>query len=71
MGVRVLLCDARKLGYCSRGMREFCITQGLSWDEVLKSGMDSDVLLSLNDAMADRLVEEAEMRECQQNRQAV
>ena len=49
--------DARKLGYCSKGMRKIAIKHSLDWQKFLKEGLDSDVLLATNDALIVKLVE--------------
>jgi hypothetical protein len=62
MGVRVQIQDARELGYCSRGMREFCARKQIDWEKFIAEGIDSDELRQYDDAMANRLIEQAEKR---------
>ena len=39
---------------CVDGVKDFCARQGLDWKQVIKHGIDSDVLLQSGDAMAIR-----------------
>lgn len=58
----VTLQDARSLQYCSRGIRDFCSTADISWEDFITNGIESEKLLELNDAMASALVTAAEKR---------
>lgn len=58
----ITLADARALKYCSRGMREMCERHGVSWEKVIKEGIESEELLLWNEAMATKIVEQAEQR---------
>lgn len=55
--------DLRVLGYCNRGSRDFFDRHGLDWREFLHDGIDAEILLSTGDAMASRVVEQAQKRE--------
>lgn len=61
MGVTVLLEDARRLRYCTRGLREGFEKHGLDWGDFLRNGIDSDILLekSGGDEMVKKWVEVA------------
>ena len=56
----VLHRHLRELGYCNRGSREFFSKHGLDWGRFLKEGIEAEKLLATNDAMAARLVAQAE-----------
>lgn len=53
----IQLVDCRELGYCSRGIRKFCLKHGISYTTFLRDGIDSEKLLELNDSMATKIVE--------------
>ncbi len=50
----------REIGYCNRGMRAWCVSQGLDWPEFLKQGISADTLRKTGDAMAARVIAHAE-----------
>lgn len=58
---RVFLHHARKLGYCSKGMREFCLKHGLDYSKFIDEGIGSKELLEKtnHDAMSVAVVEVA------------
>lgn len=63
MGV---LCKAKHgfiLGYCAKGMRSYLSDKGLDYLRFVREGLDSDILLSFDDEMANRLVEVAKKEE--------
>lgn len=47
-------------GYCCRGMRVFAARYNLDYRDFIKNGIDSEVLLSLDDALATDIVRFAE-----------
>lgn len=49
--------DARKVLYCSKGIRFFCTKYGIDYTDFLKNGIEADKLLALNDSMANKVVE--------------
>lgn len=51
----------RRVGYCSRGVREFFSRHGLDYSLFLEEGIDSEILLKVsdNDQMVVDLVEVA------------
>ena len=53
----ITIRDARKLKYCSRGIREFCDRHDLDYTNFIKNGIDCSDLLETGDSMAIRLVE--------------
>lgn len=55
----VTIKHARMAGYCSKGMRVFAKRHNFSWQKFLKEGMDSQILLSTEDAMAIEIVKKA------------
>lgn len=52
---------ARKLKYCSKGIRRLCERYNLSYPDFLKNGIDADYLLEKtnNDWMVEQVVEVA------------
>jgi hypothetical protein len=56
----VKMIHVRKAGQCSAGARAFFYRHNLNWPEFLKSGIDSEILLKTNDALARKVVEVAE-----------
>jgi hypothetical protein len=62
MGVIVRVCDAVALGYCAKGRRELLAQHGLNYLDFVREGFHEDVLLALNDEMANRVVEQARRR---------
>lgn len=50
---------ARKLRYCSKGMRRLCEKYGLDYLDFVKNGIDGDYLLSItnNDWMVQQVME--------------
>jgi hypothetical protein len=61
--VLITAADARaahkglKTKYCNKGIRLFFKKYDLDYRDFLKNGIDADILLALNDSMADRVVE--------------
>lgn len=61
--MRVFVSDARACGFCvQRGILPWLEQQGIDVRDFLKNGIDSEVLLSLNDAFANRVVAKAQER---------
>jgi hypothetical protein len=44
-------------GFCARGMRQFADRYGLDWQAFITDGIEEEILLATNNAMAARLVE--------------
>lgn len=59
----VTVADMRACGYCSRGSRDFAKRYGLDWGQFVASGIQSEILSALGDAMADAAVTAAKLRE--------
>lgn len=53
----IRLVDCREVFFCSRGIRLFFTKYGLDYTDFIKNGIDADKLLSLNDSMANQVVE--------------
>lgn len=53
----------RELGYCNRGLRQWCAREGIDWPDFLKNGISVDILKASQNAMAERAIALAE-REC-------
>lgn len=49
--------DLRLCGFCIDGARHFAEKHGIDWVGFLTNGIDSDYLLSLDEAMATEAVE--------------
>ena len=60
---RVYIDDAKALGYCARGCREFCVKHGFDWRDFLRNGIDESMFKDIDDEMVHRLVEHARRRE--------
>lgn len=54
--MKIKISDARKLGYCSIGMRRFAEHHNLNWSAFLKEGIEEEVLLETGDVLAVNLV---------------
>ena len=50
----------RDLGYCNRGMREFCQREKIDWSAFVQNGIDAERLRALNNAMIERAIVHAE-----------
>lgn len=51
-----------KPAYCRKGIFEFCKKYKLDYAGLRKDGLDENILLALNDSMADAAVEVARER---------
>lgn len=60
--MRVYIRDAVELGYCIKGIKEFCKRYGIDFRNFVKHGIDEEVLLKTGDAMAVKVVERARLR---------
>jgi hypothetical protein len=49
--------DAVELGYCIKGIKEFCKKHNIDFRDFVNHGVDADVLLDTDDAMALKVVE--------------
>ena len=56
---RSVLMPGRKHGYCSRGCRIFAEKYNLDWDDFCTNGIEEEVLLATDNAMATKIVEYA------------
>ena len=59
----VKFCDVRALNYCNSGVRAFCKKHHIDYAELVKNGIDAELILSTHDAMAVKAVEKAQKRE--------
>lgn len=55
--IKAKLAHARQLKYCSSGIRLFCKTYNLNFMELVKVGLDVDVLLATGDKLAIDMAE--------------
>lgn len=53
----VHISDARALGFCVRGVKQFCDDNGLNFREFCRHGLPADAFEQTGDARALRLVE--------------
>jgi len=53
----IKMADLRTQGVCMDGARRFCNRYGIDWTGFLVSGIESDDLLALDDAMVSPVVE--------------
>ena len=60
--MKITLAHARsipcstKYGYCSSGLRKWANLHNINWQEFILNGIDEEILLKTNDAMAIKLV---------------
>lgn len=54
--------DIRVLKFCNRGGRAFFARHGLNWQDFVKNGIDAEILLKIDDAMAHAAVDQARRR---------
>ena len=55
----VYISDAVELGYCIKGLKEFCRRHNVDFKDFVKNGIEADIILKIEDAMAFKLVEYA------------
>jgi len=63
----VYIEDAIKIGYCVKGIKEFCKKYNIDFKKMVKEGVDEEVLIATGDAMALKVVEQAKSRVIQTN----
>lgn len=63
----VYIKDAIKIGYCVKGIKEFCKKYNIDFKKMVKEGVDEEVLIATGDAMALKVVEQAKSRVIQTN----
>lgn len=49
----------RAADLCSRGARKWFDSHGLDWSDFLTNGIDEEILLGLNDGLANRVIDVA------------
>lgn len=54
--------DAVDLGYCIKGIKEFCHRHSIDFRNFVKHGIDEEELIKTGDAMAVKVVERARLR---------
>lgn len=52
----IRMTDLRRHGVCFDGARAFADRYGIDWVDFLRNGIDSDVLLALDNAMITKAV---------------
>ena len=55
--MKIYMSDLRKAKMCAKGTRAFFLAHGLDFQDFLKNGIDAELLLATNDAMAKQVVE--------------
>ena len=60
--MRVLLEDARALGWCNRGLRDAAKQLGLDWTTFVCEGYAEEVLAELDNSMVDQIIAQARKR---------
>jgi hypothetical protein len=63
MGVIVTITDVRMAGHCVAGARDWFRAYDLDFREFVRNGMDSDILLATDDALAKQVIERKLQRE--------
>jgi hypothetical protein len=61
--IKVTMVDLRRLGYCARGVRQWCAKYRLDYVALLAEGLPGDALLATGDEMAANAVEVAGERQ--------
>jgi len=64
----VFVSDSQALRCCNKGVRLFFSQNGLSYSDFVHNGIDEQLLLDTNDAMARKVVEYARVRRGQDGR---
>lgn len=54
---------AKELDYCNKGLRAFCASHNLDYQDFKANGIAAEVLLAFDDAMCNDLVAHAAQRE--------
>jgi hypothetical protein len=52
--------DAKKIGFCARGCREWCAQYGFDWAVFRSVGLPIYDVAAVGDAMADKLIMEVQ-----------
>jgi len=61
--MQITMADVRASKMCANGTRKFCEKHGIDWKGAVKQGyIDADVLIATGDAMALRVVRQAQLR---------
>lgn len=58
----VYIEDAVEIGYCIKGIKEFCKRYGVDFRDLVRNGIEADKLLKIDNAMALKVVEYARNR---------
>jgi len=58
----VYIRDAVEIGYCVKGIKEFCKRYNIDFRDMVKNGIEADILLKIDNAMALKVVEYARNR---------
>jgi hypothetical protein len=56
----IYMSDIRKAKMCAKGARAFFLRQGWDFSDFLKNGIDSELVRSCNDAMANQVLKAVE-----------
>ena len=56
-------CDLASIKFCNRGARQFFERHGLDWSDFLKNGIDAAAVEHIDDAMLQKVVDNARQRE--------
>lgn len=63
MTLMILHCDAKELGYCNAGMREFFENHHLDWSEFVCRGLPIEAFAGIDDVMLENAIQQAIKRE--------
>lgn len=58
--MRITVQHCRELGYCLRGVRQFCDQGGIDFRDFVKNGFPLEKAREMNDGRVNRLIERAE-----------
>lgn len=57
--MKIYMRHVRSAKICSSGARQFLNVHGISWQDFLQNGVEADVLLAMNNAQVNQVVEAA------------
>lgn len=60
--MKIYARDAVELGYCVKGIKEFCNKYCIDFKELVKYGVEEEVLKKTGDAMALKVIEKVKSR---------
>ncbi len=59
---KIYLSDCRSLGYCVRGIKRFCASNGIDFRDFVRNGIERERLVALRQHLSDELVRRCDGR---------